>query len=116
MYRKWNERFFRECYAAYKAGRAEKDPSLGWYKGEIGFFDFYIIPLAKKLKNCGVFGKSSDEYLTYAKSNREEWESRGEEMVSEMLESIRREEMEEHERSQLQLQFQEEDQDETDLV
>ena len=28
---------------------------------EIGFFDFYIIPLAKKLKDCGVFGVSSDE-------------------------------------------------------
>ena len=92
VYRKWNERFFRECYAAYKAGRAEKDPTEGWYKGEIGFFDFYIIPLAKKLKNCGVFGKSSDEYLTYAKSNREEWEARGEEMVAEMVASIRREE------------------------
>jgi hypothetical protein len=30
-------------------------------EGEIGFFDFYIIPLAKKLKECGVFGVSSDE-------------------------------------------------------
>jgi len=40
------------------------------YKGEIGFFDFYIIPLAKKLKECGVFGVSSDEYLNYATKNR----------------------------------------------
>jgi hypothetical protein len=32
-----------------------------WYKGEIGFLDFYIIPLANKLKDCGVFGVSSDE-------------------------------------------------------
>jgi hypothetical protein len=31
---------------------------------EIGFFDFYIIPLAKKLKECGVFGVSSDEVRT----------------------------------------------------
>jgi hypothetical protein len=35
-----------------------------WYKGEIGFLDFYIIPLAKKLKDCGVFGVSSDEVRT----------------------------------------------------
>ena len=54
------------------------------YKGEIGFFDFYIIPLAKKLRECGVFGVSSDEYLTYAESNRNEWESRGEEVVKEI--------------------------------
>jgi len=38
-----------ECYHAYKQGRAAKDPTEDWYKGEIGFFDFYIIPLARKL-------------------------------------------------------------------
>lgn len=66
VYRKWNERFFQECYSAYLNGRAEKDPSEGWYEGELGFFDFYIIPLAKKLEECGVFGVSSDECLNYA--------------------------------------------------
>jgi len=106
IYRKWNERFFCECYQAFKDGRAETDPSVNWYKGELGFFDFvshlfvcinlriyfyylssinlstnnsslqnfcctqYIIPLAKKLKDCGVFGVSSDEYLNYAEKNR----------------------------------------------
>ena len=87
-----------ECYAAYKAGRAENDPSANWYEGELGFFDYYIvssfcsclrccfvfsnpcrvvvlqIPLAKKLKECGVFGVSSGEYLDYARKNRQEWE------------------------------------------
>lgn len=38
--------------------------------GELGFFDNYVIPLAKKLKECGVFGVSSDEYLNYALENR----------------------------------------------
>lgn len=33
IYRKWNERFFRECYKNYKTGHAEKDPSINWYKG-----------------------------------------------------------------------------------
>ena len=72
-------------YAAYAEGRAEKDPSEFWYEGEIGFFDFYIIPLAKKLKNCGVFGVSSDEYLNYALQNRAEWADRGEGIVREMI-------------------------------
>eukprot|EP00934_Nitzschia_sp_Nitz4_P002225 Nitzschia sp. Nitz4//scaffold55_size114948//37568//41472//NITZ4_003894-RA/size114948-augustus-gene-0.69-mRNA-1//-1//CDS//3329554509//2225//frame0 len=67
VYRKWNERFFRECMTAYLNGQADKNPCENWYKGELGFFDFYVIPLTKKLKDCGVFGKSSDEYLTYAK-------------------------------------------------
>jgi class 3 adenylate cyclase len=86
IYRKWNERFFMECYQADKDGRAENDPSESWYTGEIGFYDFYIIPLAKKLKDCGVFGVSSDEYLNYAQRNRSEWEARGQEVVQEMIE------------------------------
>jgi hypothetical protein len=89
IYRKWNERFFMECYAAYRNGRADTDPSENWYKGEIGFFDFYILPLARKLKECGVFGVSSDEYLNYAENNRREWVDRGEEVVREMVERAR---------------------------
>ncbi|KAL3937632.1 MAG: hypothetical protein SGBAC_007306, partial [Bacillariaceae sp.] len=52
IYKSWNEKFFMECYGAYRAGRADTDPSINWYKGEIGFFDFYVIPLAKKLDDC----------------------------------------------------------------
>jgi hypothetical protein len=89
IYCKWNERLFDEMYKAYKEGRADKDPSLNWYEGEMGFFDFYIIPLANKLKTCGVFGVSSDEYLNYAMNNRMEWESRGKERVEEMMDKYR---------------------------
>ena len=62
-----------EMVAAYK------------YKGEIGFFDFYIIPLAEKLKDCGVFGVSSGEYLDYATRNRDEWTEKGQLVVAEMM-------------------------------
>jgi hypothetical protein len=89
IYRKWNARLFEEMYKAYIEGRAEKDPSEFWYEGEMGFFDFYIIPLAKKLKDCGVFGVSSYEYLNFAEQNRREWQSRGQEMVAEMVQSLR---------------------------
>jgi hypothetical protein len=88
IYRKWNERLFQEMYLAFKTGHAANDPSESWYKGELGFFDFYIIPLAKKLKDCGVFGVSSDEYLNYAQKNRQEWESRGQDVVASMIEKI----------------------------
>jgi hypothetical protein len=89
IYRKWNERLFQELYRAYKEGRSQTDPSENWYKGELGFFDYYIIPLAIKLKNCGVFGVSSDEYLNYAQLNRREWEAKGQEIVAEMLETVK---------------------------
>ena len=119
IYKKWNEKFFRECYEGYLNGRAEKDPSEGWYKvgevcrdflvldcqdylsdifnafsllmqGEMGFFDFYIIPLAKKLATCGVFGVSSDEFLNYAVANRKEWEVKGEDIVKEYIDNFRK--------------------------
>jgi hypothetical protein len=88
IYRKWNERLFNELLTAHKAGRMGADPTTFWYKGEIGFFDNYIIPLAKKLKDCGVFGVSSDECLVYAQQNRAEWEARGEQVTAEMLETL----------------------------
>eukprot|EP00980_Cylindrotheca_fusiformis_P014230 scaffold3752_cov137-Cylindrotheca_fusiformis.AAC.4 len=89
IYKKWNERFFMECYSAFMAGRAGSDPSENWYKGEIGFFDFYVIPLARKLQSCGVFGVSSDEYLNYAMANREEWVREGESLVQKFVEKTK---------------------------
>jgi hypothetical protein len=83
VFLRWNKRLFKESYLAYQSGRGDKDPLESWYQGELGFFDFYIIPLAKKLKECGVFGVASDEYLQYAVANRTEWEVKGHEIVEE---------------------------------
>jgi hypothetical protein len=88
IYRRWNEKFFHECYKAYLDGRSDSNPVNTWYEGELGFFDFYIIPLAKKLKECGVFGVSSDEYLSYALQNRQEWEERGKQIVKDMARHV----------------------------
>merc|ERR1711935_779735 len=82
IYIKWNERLYAEMYKAYTQGRSEKDPTVSWYEGEIGFLDFYVIPLAQKLAECGVFGVSSDEYLNYAINNRNEWEKKGKDVVA----------------------------------
>jgi hypothetical protein len=86
IYQKWNERLFAEMTVAYQNGRMDKNPADNWYQGELGFFDNYIIPLAKKLKECGVFGVSCDEYLNYALENRREWATKGEEAVAKMIE------------------------------
>eukprot|EP00934_Nitzschia_sp_Nitz4_P007117 Nitzschia sp. Nitz4//scaffold45_size130396//87784//91702//NITZ4_003463-RA/size130396-processed-gene-0.197-mRNA-1//1//CDS//3329552440//7107//frame0 len=88
VYLKWNERLFRELYNAYIEGRVAADPSISWYKGEIGFFDFYVIPLAKKLQECGVFGVSGHEYLHNAEANRNEWSQKGESIVDGYLKEI----------------------------
>lgn len=81
MYIKWNEKLFQEMSTAFDLGRAPKNPAFGWYEGEIMFFDKYIIPLANKLHQCGVFGVSSDECLNYALHNRTLWAVTGDAMV-----------------------------------
>ena len=87
-----NEKLFHEMRRACEEGRSSQDPTDSWYEGELGFFDFYIIPLAKKLKECGVFGVSSDEYLIYAQQNRAEWEQKGREIVDGYAERYRTDE------------------------
>ena len=85
IYQRWNERLFDEMYSAFQVNRLGGDPSITWYKGELAFFDHYIIPLAKKLKDCEVFGSASDEFLNYALENRKEWERKGEEIVAKYI-------------------------------
>jgi hypothetical protein len=48
IYTKWNERLFHEMYSAFECGRAEKDPSEGWYKGEMWFFDNNYVIVGQK--------------------------------------------------------------------
>ena len=42
VYQKYNRRLFEEQYRAFINGDTQDDPRPGWYKGEIGFFSFYI--------------------------------------------------------------------------
>jgi 3'5'-cyclic nucleotide phosphodiesterase/Adenylate and Guanylate cyclase catalytic domain len=88
IYQKWNKRLFMETYKAFEHGDSLWDPTVGWYKGELWFFDNYIIPLAKKLRTCGVFGVSCDEFLDYAVDNRYEWENKGEGIILEWKKEI----------------------------
>lgn len=44
-----------------------------------------MIPLAKKLDECGVFGVASDEGLFHAMENRRQWKVDGERIVQDMI-------------------------------
>lgn len=81
VYQKWNHRFYYEMKKAYEVGWGKKDPSEFWYKGELGFYDFYIIPLAERLKQCPAFYTSRRELLLYAISNQKEWKTKGKEVL-----------------------------------
>jgi hypothetical protein len=83
-YRGWSERFFIEKMTGFDNGRLVEDPSKTWYEGEIKFFDQYVIPLAKKLKESGMFGIAGDDALSCAQANRKEWVVRGVEIVGDL--------------------------------
>jgi hypothetical protein len=67
----------------------KKDPLEGWYEGELWFFDNYGIPLAKKLRECNVFGVACDEFLDYANDNRLEWVAKGRSIVEEAAKALK---------------------------
>ena len=87
---KWNQRSFDEMYAAYHAGRADKDPTTWWYVGELAFFDKFIIPLAVRLKDSGVLGTAGDDYLKNALQNRSLWAADGKKIIHDMKERFNR--------------------------
>jgi hypothetical protein len=88
VYQSWNKRLAMEMYAAYKAGRADKNPLDDWFKGELWFFDNYVIPLAKKLRECEVFGVDCDQLLDFATQNRMEWKHKGVDIVKSWKEEL----------------------------
>jgi hypothetical protein len=84
IFRKWNERLFEEMVKAFQDGVSTNDPTGGWYEGEIMFFDFYIMPLARRLLESDAFGGTANEYLDYAIQTRSEWAAKGGDIVREM--------------------------------
>jgi hypothetical protein len=87
IYRQWNTCLFHESDKAWEDGRAETDPRGGWEKGEIGFFKFYILPLADRVKHSSAFGALGSELHACAQSNMLEWEMKGGDVVTELIEA-----------------------------
>lgn len=81
VFTKLNEKQFDEAFEAFEANRSDKNPKTTWYENELDFFDSIVLPLTKKLANCGVFGDAGDDFFQFAASNRDEWERKGFEMV-----------------------------------
>ena len=75
---KWNRRLFRELHTARSAGRLPFDPSVNWYENQIGFFNHYILPLAGKMKSCGVLGTTGEVFELFAAENLKRWKEEGE--------------------------------------
>mmetsp|Transcript_10902 Transcript_10902/g.11989 ORF Transcript_10902/g.11989 Transcript_10902/m.11989 type:complete len:138 (-) Transcript_10902:38-451(-) len=81
---KWGSRLFNEDMTSFKEGRGQ-DPSATWNKGQIGFLDGYVAPLAKKLITCGVFGDDGTIFLENVEENRRRWLVEGDAITTQLI-------------------------------
>merc|ERR1712238_640200 len=79
-------------------GSNDTNPAQNWFSNEIAFYDHYIIPLANRLENCGVFRGMKNNSNTngdghslalasLARRNRDRWMQEGKEVTRIMVES-----------------------------
>jgi hypothetical protein len=75
--KKWANRLFFELKATHDDNRGE-DPQANWFENQITFLESYIMPLARRLNDMGVFGDSiGPMFETIVQQNRERWVSEG---------------------------------------
>ncbi|KAL7466151.1 hypothetical protein ACHAXS_009586 [Conticribra weissflogii] len=86
----WNRNLYEELFDAYKRKRSDSDPAKGWYENQLFFYKIYVLPLAEKMKTCGVFGELGGAFYRNAISIRDRWEREGEEITKEMIASVER--------------------------
>jgi hypothetical protein len=91
VHNKWNERLFLEAFKAYRAGRAELNPTEHWYEDHLAFFDDVVVPAATKIQKLGILGVTAgDEILDKAAKNRYLWKANGQGAVKELAEQAER--------------------------
>mmetsp|Transcript_18910 Transcript_18910/g.31277 ORF Transcript_18910/g.31277 Transcript_18910/m.31277 type:complete len:811 (+) Transcript_18910:114-2546(+) len=74
---KWSGRLFYELKSVCDTGRGE-DPQSNWFENQITFLESYILPLARRLDDMGVFGDSiGPMFATIVQQNKEKWVSEG---------------------------------------
>ena len=93
---KWNKRLYEELHEAYEIGRCadgeEDDPSKDWFGNQLGFYEIYILPLARRLRKCGAFAPDAGEaFVQNAKNICRRWEYEGAAITDRMIEEVKRE-------------------------
>ena len=86
VYCKWTERKFLEAYmSATLDNKSDNDLIEYWYSKELEFLKKHVLPSAKKLGDCGMFGHSSQECLSYAQMNLETFKEKGRGLIQEWI-------------------------------
>ena len=73
----WMSRLYKELVKAHEAGRGH-DPRPGWFDNQIRIFESYLMPLANKLEQIGVFGDVvGPSFAKILESNQDSWMVKG---------------------------------------
>jgi len=83
---KWSNRLYLELRRAHAAGRGP-DASPDWYRNQIGFLEYYVLPLARKMDETGVFGEMvGPSFARLVEANRDRWLLDGEKVTKDITE------------------------------
>ena len=82
---KWSSRLYFEQMATFETGRMNSDPSSNWFDNQIKFLDSYVIPLARRMDDMGVFGELGQQFAAFALENRRQWIEEGSDFTSWMV-------------------------------
>lgn len=81
----WSGRLYFELRKAYILGRGT-DPQGKWFENQIGFLECYLLPLARRLEDVGVFGEQvGQSFAQIVESNRDTWLVEGHEVTDEII-------------------------------
>jgi len=73
----WSNRLFLELKRAFVQGRGA-DPQEGWFNNQIGFLESYLMPLARKLDDTGIFGDTRGSlFESIVEESKERWMREG---------------------------------------
>ena len=74
---KWSGRLYNELRKAHVNDRGP-DVSRNWFENQIGFLESYLLPLARRLEDTGVFGDEVGAmFPRIVEDNRDRWLTEG---------------------------------------
>jgi hypothetical protein len=69
----WSNRLFLELKRAHMQGRGP-DPKGGWFENQIAFLESYLLPLARRLEDMGIYGPVvGPVFARLVETNRDRW-------------------------------------------
>jgi 3'5'-cyclic nucleotide phosphodiesterase len=81
----WSGRLYLELRRAHVARRGS-DPQDQWFENQIGFLESYLLPVARRLEDTGVFGDAVGQMFTATvEANRDRWLTQGYEETQKII-------------------------------